>query len=388
MIIDLGKWMNNILLDWGVAPKIANMFDETIIACLMIIVAVCLDFIFRGIFVGGLKQYNKKHERHWIDLLLKRKVVKHFIRIIPGILVYMLLPLAFVKGKHLLGLFEKICAIYITMMIAFSIVSTLLMFLDIYETRDSNKNRPMKGLIQVCEVIVYFIAAIIVISVLINKSPTTLLTGLGASAAILMLVFKDSILSFVAGIQLSANDMLQLGDWIQLPNGDANGYVEEISINTVKVRNFDNTISTVPPSNLVNSCFKNWQGMSDSGGRRVDKTIILDINTLQFCTSDTLDKYRKIPLMEDYQPAEGVTPTNSQVYRVYIERYLRSLPIVNKDLDLIVAQLQLTTYGLPIMVYFFSSNKAWRDYEIIQSDIFDHLLAMVPQFDLKIYQYN
>ena len=210
MIIDLGKWMNNILLGWVVAPNIANMFDETIIACLMIIVAVCLDFIFRGIFVGGLKQYNKKHERHWIDLLLKRKVVKHFIRIIPGILVYMLLPLAFVKGKHLLGLFEKLCAIYITMMIAFSIVSTLLMCLDIYETRDSNKKRPMKGLIQVCEVIVYFIAAIIVISVLINKSPTTLLTGLGASAAILMLVLTDSLLSFCGVIHIPAHGMLHV----------------------------------------------------------------------------------------------------------------------------------------------------------------------------------
>ncbi len=388
MIIDLGKWMNGVLIHWGVDPKIANMFDEAIIAALMVIVAIGLDFVFRAIFVGGLKRYNKHHERHWIDLLLKRKVVKHFIRIIPGILVYILLPMAFVKGKHLLAISQKICSIYIVVMIALSITSFLLMLLDIYETRDTNKNRPMKGLVQVCEVVVYFIAAIIIISELIGKSPATLLTGLGASAAILMLVFRDSILSFVAGIQLSANDMLHIGDWIQLPNGDANGNVEEITLNTVKVRNFDNTISTVPPSNLVNSCFKNWRGMAESGGRRVNKTIILDVTTLQFCTAETLDKYRKIPLMADYQPADGVTPTNAQVYRAYIERYLTSLPVVNTDLDLIIAQLQLTTYGLPIMVYFFSRNKVWKDYECIQSDIFDHLLVMVTQFDLKLYQYS
>ena len=213
--------------------------------------------------------------------------------------------------------------------------------------------------------------------------------GLGASAAILMLVFKDSILGFVAGIQLSANDMVRPGDWITLPSGDANGTVQEITLNTVKIQNFDNTISTIPPYTLVSSTFQNWRGMTQSGGRRGMKNITLDLTTLQFCTPEMLDRYRKeIPLMADYQPEEGVVPTNSQVYRVYIERYLCSLPVVNQDLDLIISQKEATMYGVPIQVYFFSRNKVWKEYERIQSDIFDHLLAMVPKFDLKVYQYS
>ena len=202
-----------------------------------------------------------------------------------------------------------------------------------------------------------------------------------------MLIFKDSILGFVAGIQLSANDMLRNGDWIQVPGTDANGNVIDVTINTVKVQNWDNTISMVPPALLVNNSFKNWRGMSESGGRRSAKNIYLDMNTIKFCTPDMLDKYRKeIPLMAEYKPADGVIPTNSQVYRFYIERYLRSLPQVNTDLDVIIDQEQMTQFGVPIQVYFFSRDKVWYDYEVIQSDIFDHLIAIVPQFDLKVYQ--
>ena len=217
----------------------------------------------------------------------------------------------------------------------------------------------------------------------------TLFAGLGASAAVLMLVFKDSILGFVAGVQLSANDMLRIGDWISLPNDTANGTVEEITLNTVKIRNWDNTISTVPPYTLVNNSFQNWRGMQESGGRRVNKNIYLDMTTLKFCTPDMLDVIRKdVPLMADYQPAEGEVPTNAQLYRIYIERYLRSLPVVNQDLDLIISQLQSTEYGVPVQIYFFSRNKIWKEYERIQSDIFDHFFAMIPKFELKVYQYS
>ena len=232
-------------------------------------------------------------------------------------------------------------------------------------------------------------AAIIAISILIDKSPATLFAGLGASAAVLMLVFKDSILGFVAGVQLSANEMLRIGDWIALPNGSANGIVKEITLNTVKIQNWDNTISTIPPYTLVNGSFQNWRGMQESGGRRVDKSIYLDMTTLKFCTPEMLDTIRKeVPLMADYQPAEGEVPTNAQLYRIYIERYLCSLPVVNQDLDLIISQKEMTTYGVPIQVYFFSRNKVWKEYERIQSDIFDHLLVMVQKFDLKLYQYS
>ena len=388
-MVSLGSWMNEILIDWGVDPKLANMFDETIIAVLMIGVSIGLDYLCQAIFVGGMKHYTKRAPHQWNTLLMKRRVVHHLIHILPGVLVYFLLPLAFVRGKEILDFSQKICAVYIIAAILFTINGLLLVMLDVYNARDKQKNRPMKGFVQVLQVLVFFIGGIVIIAVLVNKSPMTLFAGLGASAAVLMLVFKDSILGFVAGVQLSANDMLRIGDWIQLPNGVANGTVEEITLNTVKIRNWDETISTVPPYTLVNNSFQNWRGMQESGGRRVNKNIYLDMTTLKFCTPEDLDAIRKnVPLMADYQPAEGEVPTNSQLYRIYIERYLRSLPVVNQDMDLIISQKEPTTYGVPIQVYFFSRNKVWREYERIQSDIFDHLLAIVGKFDLKLYQYS
>ena len=388
-MVSLGSWMNEILIDWGVDPKLANMFDETIIAVLMIGVSIGLDYLCQAIFVGGMKHYTKRAPHQWNTLLMKRRVVHHLIHILPGVLVYFLLPLAFVRGKEILDFSQKICAVYIIAAILFTINGLLLVMLDVYNARDKQKNRPMKGFVQVLQVLLFFIGGIVIIAVLVNKSPMTLFAGLGASAAVLMLVFKDSILGFVAGVQLSANDMLRIGDWIQLPNGVANGTVEEITLNTVKIRNWDETISTVPPYTLVNNSFQNWRGMQESGGGRVNKNIYLDMTTLKFCTPEDLDAIRKnIPLMADYQPAEGEVPTNSQLYRIYIERYLRSLPVVNQDMDLIISQKEPTTYGVPIQVYFFSRNKVWREYERIQSDIFDHLLAIVGKFDLKLYQYS
>ena len=381
--------MNEILIDWGVDPKLANMFDETIIAVLMIGVSIGLDYLCQAIFVGGMKHYTKRAPHQWNTLLMKRRVVHHLIHILPGVLVYFLLPLAFVRGKEILDFSQKICAVYIIAAILFTINGLLLVMLDVYNARDKQKNRPMKGFVQVLQVLLFFIGGIVIIAVLVNKSPMTLFAGLGASAAVLMLVFKDSILGFVAGVQLSANDMLRIGDWIQLPNGVANGTVEEITLNTVKIRNWDETISTVPPYTLVNNSFQNWRGMQESGGRPGNKKIYLDMTTLKFCTPEDLDAIRKnVPLMADYQPAEGEVPTNSQLYRIYIERYLRSLPVVNQDMDLIISQKEPTTYGVPIQVYFFSRNKVWREYERIQSDIFDHLLAIVGKFDLKLYQYS
>ncbi|OKZ29807.1 MAG: hypothetical protein BHV79_16475 [Bacteroides uniformis] len=346
-MMSLGGWMNKVLIGWGIDPKFADMFDETIIALLMVGLSIGLDYLCQAIFVGGMKHYTRRSPHQWNTLLMKRRVIHHLIHILPGILIYYLLPMAFVRGKEL------------------------------------------KGFVQVLQVLLFFIGGIIVVSVLIGKSPMTLFAGLGASAAVLMLVFKDSILGFVAGVQLSANDMLRIGDWIALPGGVANGVVEEITLNTVKIRNWDETISTVPPYTLVNNSFQNWRGMQESGGRRVNKNIFLDMTTLKFCTPEMLDNIRKeVPLMADYQPAEGEVPTNAQLYRIYIERYLCSLPVVNQEMDLIISQKEPTTYGVPIQVYFFSRNKVWKEYERIQSDIFDHLLVMVQKFDLKLYQYS
>ena len=388
-MINLGSWMNGILIGWGVDPKIANTFDEMIIAALLVILAIGLDYLCQAIFVGSMKKLAQHTHYQWDSLLLKRKVVHHLVHTIPGILVYALLPLAFIQGKGLLLLSQKICAVYIVFALLLAINGFILVFLDMYNMRQVNKNRPIKGFMQVLQVLLFFIGGIVIIAILIGKSPASLFAGLGASAAILMLVFKDTILGFVAGIQLSANDMLRPGDWITVPGSNANGIVQEITLNTVKIQNFDNTISTIPPYTLVSASFQNWRGMVESGGRRVMKSIFLDLNTIKFCTPDMLNTFRKeIPLLADYKPDEGVTPTNSQMFRVYVEKYLTSLPVVNTDLDLIISQLQSTEYGVPIQIYFFSRNKIWKEYERIQSDIFDHFFAMVPKFELKVYQYS
>lgn len=388
-MINLGSWMNGILIGWGVDPKIANTFDEMIIAALLVILAIGLDYLCQAIFVGSMKKLAQHTHYQWDSLLLKRKVVHHLVHTIPGILVYALLPLAFIRGKGLLLLSQKICAVYIVFVLLLAINGFILVFLDMYNMRQVNKNRPIKGFMQVLQVLLFFIGGIVIIAILIGKSPASLFAGLGASAAILMLVFKDTILGFVAGIQLSANDMLRPGDWITVPGSNANGIVQEITLNTVKIQNFDNTISTIPPYTLVSASFQNWRGMVESGGRRVMKSIFLDLNTIKFCTPDMLNTFRKeIPLLADYKPDEGMTPTNSQMFRVYVEKYLTSLPVVNTDLDLIISQLQSTEYGVPIQIYFFSRNKIWKEYERIQSDIFDHFFAMVPKFELKVYQYS
>lgn len=388
-MINLGSWMNKLLIGWGVDPKVANTFDEMIIATLLIALAVGIDYLCQFIFVGSIRRISEKSHYYWDTLLIKRKVVHNLVHAIPGILVYALLPLAFIRGKELLLISQKVCAVYIVIALLLAINGFLLVVMDIYNHKEVNKNRSIKGFIQVFQVMAFFIGGIIIIAVLVGKSPATLFAGLGASAAILMLIFKDTILGFVAGIQLSANDMLRPGDWITVPGSNANGTVMEITLNTVKIQNFDNTISTIPPYTLVNNSFQNWRGMIESGGRRVMKSIFIDLTTIKFCTPDMLDNMRKdIPLLADYQPDKDVIPTNSQMFRVYVERYLTSLPVVNTDLDLIITQLQSTEYGVPIQIYFFSRNKVWKEYERIQSDIFDHFFAMVPKFELKVYQYS
>ena len=309
-----------------------------------------------------------------------KKLLRYIIYILPGIVVYYLLPyLEVIEGKTLLTITQRLCIAYMIGCILFAINSLLLAI----------RSRAMKGLVQVFQVLLFFIGGIIIVSVLINKSPATLFAGLGASAAILMLVFKDSILGFVAGVQLSANDMIRIGDWIQLSDGSANGIVLEITLNTVKIQNWDNTISTVPPYTLVNTTFKNWRGMQESGGRQVDKTIKLDMSTLKFCTPETITRIRQqIPLMEKIELTDMDKLTNVQLYREYILRYLRSHPIVNANLDLIISQKEPTEFGLPIKIYFFLTDKVWDEFERIQSDIFDHLLVMVKEFDLELYQYS
>ena len=319
------------------------------------------------------------------DIIRQRKTGQKALLLIPGIVAYYILNAEIITNTHVTEIGGRLTMVYIVVVGLITANSLLLGFQDIYSRSGKDKQHPMKGLVQAIQIVMFFIGTIITVGILIDKSPAALLTGLGASAAVLMLVFKDSILGFVAGVQLSRNNMIRIGDWIQMPDGSANGTVEEITLNTVKVRNWDNTITTIPPYTLVSTPFKNWRGMQESGGRRVDKMIYLDMTTVKICTPDMVNNIRKdIPLMKDLKPSD--MPTNSQMFRIYIEKYLRSHPVVAQDLDLIIAQRQPGQFGIPIEVYFFLTDKVWDRYEKIQSDIFDHLIAAASDFGLKLYQ--
>ena len=317
----------------------------------------------------------------------RKRLLRNILFLLPGIAADLLLHFLLIHDVNLLSLLTKFTWAYIAVILILICNSVLLALMDLYGRSEKSRNHPLKALFQGLQVALFFIGGIIVVAILIGKSPRVLLTGLGASAAVLMLIFKDSILGFVAGVQLSQNNMLRIGDWIQMPDGSANGTVEEITLNTVKVRNWDNTITMMPPYTLVSSPFKNWRGMMESGGRRVDKNVYLDITSLKVCSEDILAEIKKnVPLMEDYVLKEEKT-ANSQVFRAYIERYLRHHPVVAQNLDMIIAMREPTELGLPIEVYFFLTDKVWAEYETIQSDIFDHLHSMAPEFGLRLYQY-
>jgi len=317
----------------------------------------------------------------------RREILRNILLLIPGIAADFVIHSGIIQKKYLHDLFGKLTVVYLIMIGLLVANSLLTAFLEIYSKSEKSRNHPLKGLVQGMQVVLFFVGGIVMVGVLIDKSPTVLLTGLGASAAVLMLIFKDSILGFVAGVQLTQNNMVRLGDWIQMPDGSANGTVEEITLNTVKVRNWDNTITMIPPYTLVSSPFKNWRGMTESGGRRVDKMIRLDMDSLEIMTPDMIaDLKKSLPLMRDYTPSEGEQPTNSQLYRIYIEKYLRNHPVVAQNLDQIIAQREPSEFGLPIEVYFFLTDKVWNEYEKFQSDIFDHLLSMASEFGLKLYQ--
>ncbi|MBR2497663.1 MAG: mechanosensitive ion channel family protein [Parabacteroides sp.] len=385
----LKKWINEKFISWGIKAETADMLNEIVLVGLLIFITVGLNFLIQVLFIDNMKKLTKHIHFQWISILLKRKVIYHLIHGVLAIFVHALLPFILIKGKDLLFICQKLIEIYFIIEFILAINCFLSAFLELYNQHPQSTQRPIKGLIQILQILLFFVGGILLVSIIINRSPASLFAGLGASAAILMLVFKDSILGFVAGIQLSVNDMLQPGDWITIPNMKIDGIVQEITLNTVKVQNFDNTISTIPPYTLVSNSFQNWRGMIQSEGRRVQKNITLDLQTIKFCTPEFINRLTsEIPLLAHYTPEEGQIPTNSQLFRLYIEKYLASLPVVNTDLDLIISQKQATEYGVPIQIYFFSRNKIWAEYERIQSDIFDHLFAMIPFFELKVYQFG
>lgn len=386
----ISQWLHDLLaVKMNVDPDIAGILSTLLLVGAMIAIGVGINWLLQYILSWFTKRSKKLKYSRWNSIIVQRRLGHHILLLIPGIILYLLPYMIFERDSRTILFLHKADIIFI-IIVSMRICNALMLgFLDFYRTTDKNKSHPLQGLIQVLQVSMYFVGGIIITAILIDKSPTVLLTGLGASAAVLMLIFKDSILGFVAGVQLSQNNMVKIGDWIQTTDGSANGNIEEITMNTIKVRNWDNTLTMIPPYTLVNTPFRNWRGMQESGGRRVDKNIFIDITTLEYCSRESLDSiHEALPLMRSYIESLDIEkmPINIQLYRTYIEMFLRANPEVNSSLDIIVTQRESTAYGLPIEVYFFLKDKAWASYERKQSDIFDHLMAAAPVFGLRMYQ--
>ncbi len=403
--MELLKNIDQLLIGWGVSPDTAILIDEAIAFTLILLMAFAADALCRKVLLKVIARIVKQTKATWDDILFDHSVLVHLSRMVAPVIIYLCIPVAF-AGSTAMAFIQRLCLIFIIVTFLSFVNSFLKAAYSVYSEMESLRGKPLKGLLQTLQVLLWFIGGIVVVSILIGKSPLALLAGLGASAAILMLVFKDSIMGVVSGVQLSANDMLRVGDWITMPKYGANGYVIEVTLNTVKVRNFDNTITTIPPYLLVSDSFQNWRGMRESGGRRVKRSINIDMTSVRFCTPEMLEKFRKISLLKDYIDrteevvrvyneenridnevlVNGRRQTNLGVFRAYLTAYLKSLPVVNTELNCMVRHLQPTDHGLPVELYFFSNVKDWIPYEAVQADVFDHVLAIIPEFGLRVFQ--
>lgn len=405
--MELLELMNRWLMACGLTARGADQLDQFIVFALLLLVAFGMDFICRFILLRVVAALVKRTRVTWDDILLDRSVLVHLSRMVAPLVLSITLPMAFDGVQSVtLTLIGRLCHILILVTFLSFVNSLLKAIYTVYSAQERFRDRPLKGLLQTVQVALWFVGGIVVIALLLDKSPLSLLAGLGASAAVLMLIFKDSIMGVVSGVQLSANDMLKVGDWIAMPKYGADGTVIEVTLNTVKVRNWDNTITTIPPYLLVSDSFQNWRGMTESGGRRVKRSVNIDMNSVRFCTPQMLDKYRRIKLLADYIDqteqvikaynaeqeidnsvlVNGRRQTNLGVFRAYLSAYLHNLPGVRDDMTLLVRHLQPTDHGIPIELYFFTRTTEWGAYEKIQADVFDHLLAIVPEFDLCVFQ--
>ena len=381
--------INSGLMTWlqqmGVAEGSLLTVQRIVVIAAILLIAYVLDMICRKIVMPGVRKVTAKTQITWDDYLLNDDVLNNVCHLIPPVVVYALIPFAFPHEPALLEFVLKICWIYITVVGMKLVCAFLTSLYTISSEHEKLKNHSMKGFYQMIKLIVICIGSIVIISTLIDKDPIAILTGLGAGTAILMLVFQDTIKGLVAGVQLTANDMLRPGDWITMPKYGADGDVIEVTLTTVKVRNWDKTITTGPPYALVNDSFQNWRGMFDMGGRRVKRSINIDMNTVRFCTEEELAEFKKQPWMEGFEET-GKEEVNLYIFRHYVMHYLTHHPKVHQGLTMIVRQLQPTAQGMPIELYFFSANTAWVKYEALQAEVFDHVLATLHRFDLKVFQ--
>lgn len=405
--VTLLDWIKDFLNVLGMSKEATNKLDEVIYLILILLIAFIVGKLVHWVALAFTRKILKYRNVKILSSLIEYNALKKLSWVVPPLIVLALLPFAFTNKPDALDVAEKITWIYFVVVLILSINVVFSSVGRVVLTKGELHDRPMKGFIQIFQVLVSFIGGIVIISILIDKSPLNLITGLGAFAAVLMLIFKDTILGFVAGVLLSQNDMVHIGDWIEMDSAGVNGVVMDISLNIVKVQNFDNTIVTIPPYSLVSGSFINWRGMAESGGRRIMRSYEISLENIEICTPDYLEAMKeKVPLLKDYitekqQEAadgkventdnshglvNGTIETNLGLFRAYMTMYLQKHVFINNNLTLMVRTLQPTPNGLPLQVYCFSANKNWVSYESIQAEIMEHFAAMLPKFGIYPFQ--
>ncbi len=382
--------------------------ETTIFVVLLSVAAFAADFVTRRVLLRLFIKAVSGSSSAYGGALLDRGVVARLAHVVPAVVVF--IGIAHVPGlpAAAVTLIRNLANAYMILTVALSLGKLLNALGDIYERLDPlrARNKPIKGYLQLVKIIGFIFAAVLVIAVLLNRSPLLLLSGLGAMTAVLLLVFKDTIMSFVASVQLSSQDMLRVGDWIEMPALNADGDVIDIALHTVKVQNWDRTITTIPTWRLINESFKNWRGMNETGGRRIKRALYIDQSSIRFLREDERDGLRRFALIDAYLErkreelerfnevllAQGRDPVNTRrvtnigTFRAYVVAYLAAHPRVHQGLTQMVRQLQPGPTGLPLEIYCFTATTAWVEYEGIQADIFDHLYAIVPEFGLSVFQ--
>ncbi len=372
--------------------------------CLLVLVAFIADFVVRRILTRLILRIVGRAV-HDLDVLL-RPVVRSFTRVVPAVIIHQGIGGVPHLAPGFVTLIQNVAGAFMIVAVAIGIGAGLDMANALYARSPRAHRRSIKGYLQVLKIVIYAIATILVIAALIDRSPLLLLSGLGALAAVLMLVFKDTILSLVASVQLNSNDMLRVGDWIEMPQVNADGDVIDIALHTVKVQNWDKTITTIPTWRLISESYRNWRGMQESGGRRIKRSLLIDQTSARFLTEAERERMRRFLLIDDYladksaemadwnaklveagrDPVNMRRSTNIGAFRAYVQNYLENHPRIRQDMTLLVRQMQPTETGLPLEIYAFTATVAWAEYEAIQADIFDHLLAILPEFDLRLFQ--
>ena len=395
------------LIDWLEGLPIDHrLLAQLGLLIIVLLLAWLVNFITKRVILRVVRRVVKKSKTQWDDILSQRHVFTRLSHLAPAIVINYFAPVVFI-GTVVSAQFMQVSAVIYMLVIGMLVINSFLDSVsDICHTYDFSRKVPIHGLMQVIKIIVFITGGIVILGMIIDKDPTKMLTGFGAMTAVITLIFKDAILGFVAGIQISANNMVHLGDWIEMPKYGADGDVIDISLTTVKVQNWDKTISTIPAYSLISDSFKNWRGMKESGGRRIKRAINLDMNTVRFCNPMMLDKFRHIEHIADYIDAKqteidayntanhidhtelvnGRRMTNVGTFRAYVIAYLKNHPKINQNMTFLVRQLHPTECGLPIEIYVFSSDTVWANYEAIQADIFDHILAVIPEFGLRVFQ--